>query len=99
MEELINSVEKWAWKRGLTNPDFSNKQMLKVMEEVGETASALAKGNKTALADGIGDVAVTLIILAMQNDLTLEECLRGAYNEIKDRTGQTINGVFIKDGH
>lgn len=30
-------------------------------------------------------------------NLDLTECANLAYNEIKDRTGQTVNGTFIKD--
>ena len=45
---------------------------------------------------GIGDVVVTLIILAMQNDMDLYECLNFAYDEIKGRTGKMVNGVFVK---
>lgn len=48
------------------------------------------------LKDGIGDVVVTLIILAQQNGLTLEECLDMAYGEIKGRTGKMVDGVFVK---
>ena len=48
------------------------------------------------LRDGIGDVVVTLIILAMQNDMDLYECLNQAYNEIKGRTGKMVDGVFVK---
>ena len=49
------------------------------------------------MRDGIGDVVVTLIILAMQNDMDLYECLNQAYNEIKDRKGKNVNGVFVKE--
>ncbi|HCA4871926.1 TPA: hypothetical protein MW058_002733, partial [Enterococcus faecium] len=42
------------------------------------------------------DVVVTLIILAMQNDMDLYECLNQAYNEIKGRTGKMVDGVFVK---
>lgn len=73
------------------------KQMLKVIEEVGEVAAALARNNKNDLRDGIGDVVVTLVILAMQNDMDLYECLNQAYNEIKDRKGKNVNGVFVKE--
>ena len=96
MEILIALVIDWAKKRGLNTAD-PNKQMLKVMEEVGEVASALAKDNKNELIDGIGDVMVTLIILAEQNGLTLNECLQTAYQQIANRTGKTVNGIFIKD--
>jgi len=53
--------------------------------------------NENELKDAFGDTLVTLIILAGQNGLRLEECLEYAYNEIKNRTGKTINGTFIKD--
>lgn len=53
--------------------------------------------NENELKDAFGDTLVTLIILAGQNGLRLEESLEYAYNEIKDRTGKTVNGTFIKD--
>ena len=97
MKKLVSNVIGWADEKDLIDKEKSTKQMLKVMEEVGETASALAKGNRDELIDGIGDVFVTLIILAAQNGLNPEDCLKSAWNEIKNRTGKTVNGVFIKD--
>lgn len=96
MDELIWQVEKWSKDKKLDEAE-SSKQMLKVVEEVGEVASALARGQVDELRDGIGDVVVTLIILAQQNDMDLYECLNQAYNEIANRKGQTVNGVFVKD--
>ena len=95
MDELVQKVEEWAVKRGLDKAD-SSKQFLKVVEETGEVASALARGQLEELKDGIGDVIVTLIILAQQQGLTVEECLETAYEEIADRKGKMINGVFVK---
>ena len=96
MNNLISQVEQWSINKGLhkANPD---KQALKVWEESGEIASALARGNREALKDGIGDTVVTLIILAQQHGMSLEECLQYAYDEIKGRKGKTINGTFIKE--
>ena len=96
MDLLIEKIEQWSTDRDLDKAD-SAKQMLKVMEEVGEVASALAKGNLDELEDGIGDVVVTLIILAQQNNLTLQHCTFSAYQQIANRTGKTVNGIFIKD--
>ena len=96
MNELIKAVEQWSVNKGLHNAD-SSKQYLKVSEEVGEVAAALARGDQDALKDGIGDVVVTLIILAQQNDTNLHECLLTAYEEIKDRKGELIDGVFVKE--
>ena len=97
MDYLCRSIFEWAADKGILKIENRDKQMLKVMEEVGETASALAKDDRHGLIDGIGDVMVTLIILAAQNNLSIKCCLAAAYEEIKDRTGKTVNGVFIKD--
>ncbi|MEX1444658.1 MazG-like family protein [Enterococcus sp. C86] len=96
MNELVKLIEKLAREKNLDIAE-PEKQMLKVVEEVGEVAAALARNNKNDLRDGIGDVVVTLVILAMQNDMDLYECLNQAYNEIKDRKGKNVNGVFVKE--
>ena len=94
----ITRVEDWAKEKGLlgetANPD---RQMLKLMEEVGETARALAYNDFDEIRDGIGDCVVVLIILAAQCGMTLEECMDEAWNEIKDRTGKLEDGLFKKD--
>lgn len=94
--ELVGNVEQWSANKGLHEAD-SSKQFLKVTEEVGEVAAALARNDAFALKDGIGDVIVTLIILGQQNGLTLEECLHAAYKEISDRKGKMVKGVFVKE--
>jgi NTP pyrophosphatase (non-canonical NTP hydrolase) len=95
-DTLIEKVTEWADDRDLLDQD-PRSQMLKVIEEVGETASALAKLNEDALKDGIGDTFVTLIILAAQCDMDPTDCLQTAYNEIKNRKGKTVNGTFQKE--
>ena len=98
MGTLVYLVEEWAWNRGLLSGDVKPEmQMLKLVEEVGETAKALAYEDKWGLKDGIGDCLVCLIVLAKQKDLTIDECLLAAYEEIKDRTGTLENGLFKKD--
>jgi len=51
------------------------------------------------VTDDIGDCLVVLNTLAIMNDTTLEECLKVAYDDIKDRKGHmNTHGVFIKEG-
>ena len=97
MSELAELTIDWAQKRNLIHRDNANKQMLKVMEEVGELAAALAKGKELETVDAIGDSFVTLIILAAQLGYDPELCLEAAYNEIANRKGKTVNGVFLKN--
>ena len=94
--EMELAVIKWAEVRNLNQYDFRFVQLAKVMEEVGELADAMIKGDKEKIIDALGDTNVTLIVLANQLDLMLSECLESAYNEIKDRDGELINGSFIK---
>ena len=46
---------------------------------------------------GLGDVIVTLVCVAEQLGLNIEECCLAAYDEIKDRKGKMIDGVFVKE--
>lgn len=96
-DENIDNVIMWASSRGLLSQENATRQMLKVIEEVGETASAILNGNQEAIVDGIGDSFVTLIILARQLGLEPSYCLDRAWDEIKDREGKTVNGIFIKN--
>lgn len=96
-DELIDNITQWADDKGILSRENAPKQSMKVMEELGETMGAILKDKKTSdVVDGIGDILVTVIILAKQLNLEPTECLESAWNEIKDRKGKTVNGTFIK---
>lgn len=94
--EVIEKIQQWIKDRNLQTAD-PRIQMCKTIEELGELASAINKNNLEGAKDGIGDTIVTLICISMQLDLNFNECLNYAYNEIKDRKGKMINGVFVKE--
>lgn len=96
-KELSESVIKWANDKDLLRPENHKSQYLKFIEESGELAQGILKNNEDLIEDSLGDVLVTLIILAEQLDHDLVECLETAYNEIKDRQGRTVDGTFIKN--
>lgn len=96
MDKLVSQVEQWSKDKGLDLAE-PTKQFLKVSEEFGEIAAALARGDEELFQDAVGDTVVTLIILAQQKGYTLEECLQVAYDEIKGRQGRLVGGIFIKE--
>lgn len=96
MQELTRKIKQWAIDKGLDEAQ-PEKQMLKLIEEVGELAQGLAKGNLDQVIDSVGDVYVVLTILAMQMDLDITDCIAAAYDEISDRKGKMVNGVFVKE--
>ena len=142
LQELQPLIVQWAKEKDLLKPENADKQRLKLLEEVGETAQAILKSDKEKCKDGVGDIFVVLIILYAQldiefdfdveplekyeelseqdrlmtllyyhdavgfdqlhyfcqeNELDLVECANIAWNEIKNRTGKTVGGTFIKD--
>ena len=96
LDQLVKQVEQWSKDKNLHNGN-PDRQALKFYEEAGEVGAALSRNKLDDLKDGIGDTVVTLIILAQQHGWSLEECLQYAYDEIKDRKGETRNGTFIKE--
>ena len=96
-EELQEFVIDWGYERNIVSPKNTPKQFMKVTEELGELAEGINKDNQGQIKDSLGDILVTLIILSKDLDVDLLDCLRGAYDVIKDRTGKTINGVFVKE--
>jgi len=94
---VFPKIREWAKERGIFDKGDVKTQYVKLMEEAGEVAKALLTNDKAEIKDGIGDMVVVLTNLAHLCDLTIEECIEAAYNEIKDRTGKMNNGTFKKD--
>ena len=110
MQELIHKVIKWAEERNLIEGSSPARQIYKTMEEATELAVAIGaydleasydepylNDHINAVQDAIGDISVTLIIIAEQVGISFESCLAAAYEQIKDRKGRMSNGIFIKE--
>lgn len=98
-ESLQDAIIQWAENRNMIKPDRLTglAQLAKVTEELGELSAGINKNDEDKTKDSLGDIMVTLIILAQDLNFDLLDCLNSAYNVIKDRKGKTINGVFVKE--
>ena len=101
-EELQKKVIEWAKDRNILENSTAIKQIHKTKEELYKTLSALQdleNGKESILdvADGIGDMLVTIILLANIVGLDSVDCLKDAYEEIKNRKGKMIDGFFVKE--
>ncbi len=97
MKSTKELVLEWADKKGLLKEENHLKQYAKLQEESNELLIALLNKDPYETIDALGDILVVITILAKQLNLDIEECYKAAYEEIKDRTGKTISGVFVKD--
>ena len=95
LPEIIHNVTQWHYDRNLIDGATDESQLVKLIEEAGELAGNIAR--KRPVIDDIGDMLVVLINIAERNGLSLEYCLHHSYNEIKDRKGRMVSGMFIKE--
>ena len=94
---MKNKVLQWADKKGILKEENKHKQLIKLMEEVGELSSAILKSEEGEIEDAIGDIGIVMIILANQLGYDFDECIEKAYKVIENRTGKTVNGIFVRD--
>ena len=97
MKNIKDKVLQWADTRNLLHNENALKQYSKLQEESNELLIGILNKDPYEQIDALGDIQVVLIILANQLGFDIDECLESAYNEIKDRTGKTVNGNFVKD--
>lgn len=94
--ELVTKIAKWHEDRNLITGSTDKDQYMKLIQEMGELSDSLCKGKD--IRDDCGDIMVVLINIMTRNGLTMEECLQVAYDDIKERKGKMVDGVFIKEG-
>jgi len=94
---VFDSIRDWADKRGIYDSGDTKTQFVKLMEEVGELGKAILKDDKDEFVDAIGDCIVVLTNLSHLGGFDVEHCISSAYNEISNRTGNMVNGTFVKD--
>ena len=94
-EELEALAAQWHHDRNLIFGSRDHIQYEKLQEECQELALNIE--NSQSVVDDIGDIIVVLINIAERNHLTLTDCLEHAYNDIKDRKGTMVDGIFVKE--
>jgi NTP pyrophosphatase (non-canonical NTP hydrolase) len=71
MKELVEKVELWGEAKGIFKESSAEKQFLKTREEFHEVIDAIIDNDREALIDGIGDTAITLILLSKMKGIDL----------------------------
>ena len=92
---LVEKVIRWHYDRNLIDGSTDKDQVLKLAQELGELSDSVCKGED--IKDDIGDMLVVMINIAERNGVILSECLNKAWEDIKDRKGKMIDGVFVKE--
>lgn len=94
---MFDKIRRWAAARNLIQGSSPDKQMTKLLEEVQELDEAIQTDYGDEFIDAIGDCVVVLTIMAAQRGLNIEDCIAAAWEEIKDRKGRMVDGIFVKE--
>jgi hypothetical protein len=97
LEEFVELVAAQLPGKSHTDIYFHVKRMLLDLHENGRIKPVAPENTSEALQDAIGDMAVVAINIAEREGFTYDEALAGAYDEIKDRKGKMIDGIFVKE--
>ena len=90
-------VIQWSEARKIIPNSTPYAQSMKAVEEINELVDALQKGDKYEAIDAVGDTVVCLINVCALLDVNLTDCLKAAYEQIKDRKGyMNEQGIFVK---
>lgn len=92
LEEVKTAIEQWFKDLGYDNQERAEKQYLKIIAEIGETADSICKENRNNTLSEIGDVFVTIVGYELQrkNNIVLnyydydEESLSEPENYLND---------------
>ena len=96
--EVEMRVIQWSEARKIIPNSTPIAQWKKAAEELDELRDALVANDLAMAIDGVGDTVVCLINICALLDISLTECLKVAYEEIKDRSGiLNTDGLWVKE--
>lgn len=99
-EEIEKKVIDWAEERGIYDIDNGSSphaQLKKLTEELTELYEGIYECDNFKAKDSIGDMMVVLTHIAKFIGSDMTECYDLAYDQIKDRRGKMVNGIFVKE--
>ena len=101
LEDICFLFTTWDYERGMYSQDDMRLVLLgqlgKMTEELGELAKNINRNDLESAKDDIGDCLKVLNTLSNLCGHTLADCAEHTLNEIKDRKGEFVGGVYVKE--
>ena len=98
IDAIVHKIKQWGKDRLITVNGKPMTQAIKTLEECHELLEAINRDDKREITDAIGDIVVTLVMQCELQNVSLEECIQQAYEEIQYRKGHLNEvGDFIKE--
>lgn len=97
MSDWKERIKQWAADRNSIEGSTPWKQFAKLEEECEELARSLRGLDFREIKDAIGDIQVVLAVMCCQLGIDIDECREIAWEQIKDRKGKMVDGMFVKE--
>ena len=82
---------------GLDLMSLTYDEMASLIRNINSVIRNINSDNKLGALRNIGYIYCSLYLQAKAWDVDIDDCIEAAWNEIKDRQGKMIDGVFVKD--
>lgn len=82
------------FKSNLSTMGHSSLSSAEIVFNIDKATRLISRGSSD-----FNSVIYNLDIIARRYDTSLTECMEYAWNEIKDRKGKFVNGLFVKEKH
>ena len=89
--DIINEFRNYKYEHSSTM-----EQLLEAVHNLGGISIPISQGWKVN-KEWIELFCINLIIISLFEGLNFAECVKYAYEQIKDRKGRMIDGVFVKE--
>ena len=95
LPETIENYLKFYTNMNLLSEEHIITLCERLIYSMGQLSDAVCRGKDLSIH--IGFILRDLFALAESHNLTIESCLEQAWNDIKDRKGMMVDGVFVKE--
>ena len=109
IDENLKNIVQWGHDKGIQEHETLSKMMLKFREEVIEFEIEMMmfqtmkpynegyKDTRIRVLNELGDVQACQIKIAEKLKSSIPEVMQMTWDKIKDRKGEIVNGIFVKE--
>ncbi len=97
LEEFVELVA--AQMPGQSHEAIANKvrEWVTALDKAGRIKTVQPENAQAALKDAIGDMYVVQANISEREEFSMADAAHAAYTEIKDRKGQMVDGMYVKE--
>lgn len=94
--EITELIKKWVIENKLDKEE-EKELLIFLLAPLCKLLNNTYSKTKEEIGGAIGGVFVALTTLSLKYGVEINDCIKSAYEEIKDQKGKLVNGLFVKE--